>query len=258
MIDTIIAIVSLVLAIYFFYKSRRFKELNYAIKSFSIIDSYVSSISGFEALYKGEKLSQLKANKILFFNSGTEKLESTDFPISSPLRVKVSKGVILNGFILNSSQKANRVDVNLSDNTLFITFDYLGKKEGFVVSILHNSEEEKPSVLGIIKDGNGPKEEFLYTREPESRSKMVFNVITYWLLITGVLLADLNFEKLLIYNTEETINFENIDFTDPIILFYLLTSLFTIIIIIIIIFFYDKFKEPFVFQNFRDFNPHDF
>lgn len=157
----IFGIIGIVLSIIFYLKSRRFKKLSYSTRSFSLLSGPLSSLPEFSASYKGESLENLTAIKIILWNSGTELISRADISESDPLRIILPKGhKILDARISESSTTANLPELiydSGGDNILTINFDYLGVREGTLISILHTgSRDQELKIQGTIKGFGAP------------------------------------------------------------------------------------------------------
>ena len=146
-----IAIIGLFLAIFFYIKSKKVKLPYYAISSQNIVRDLVSRIDSLEMLYAGERIENLTATKIAFWNAGNDTIKREDIPDKAPLTINVKKGYkILNAIILHFIEKSNEFSIHISDDKSHITidFEYLDKNEGVIIQLLHTGRSEQ--VLKLV------------------------------------------------------------------------------------------------------------
>lgn len=155
--------VGILLSVIFYLKTRRVKRLAYMVKSFTLITQNVSSISGFEALYRAQPLVSLTASKIVLWNHGNEIINYTDLSSVDRLRVEVSLDQqMLDVRMAEQSDVTNLFKItdesHESKNPIkFIEFDYIAARQGCVISVLHTgSANESPRIIGTIKGAGHP------------------------------------------------------------------------------------------------------
>jgi xanthosine utilization system XapX-like protein len=191
-IDTILGIAGAVLGIlglitgYIFYKkSQRVKEPRYIIKSNNIIKDNITKLSDLNITYKDKKVANLTISKILFWNNGSETIDGSDIANTDPLRVESQNNKkILDAKIIQVSLESNqpKVVLNTAKNIVNISFDYLGKKEGFILQIIHDGTINEDLIFkGIIKGVN--------IRDLSSKPNF-FIIENFLRLIGGVLLIE--------------------------------------------------------------------
>ncbi len=137
----LITIISLLLAIIFYFKSKRDKKLYYAILSHNIVRDLVSRIDSLEMLYAGERIENLTAIKIAFWNAGNDTIKGQD--IKKPLTVTVENGYkILKAEPLHIIDDINKFSINLSYDKSHINvyFKYLDKNQGEIIQLFHNGK----------------------------------------------------------------------------------------------------------------------
>lgn len=150
-------ILSIIISLLIYFKSRRFKALSYSIKSFEILNDDISSIPGFKAEYKDEAINNLTVSKLYIWNSGNDIIENSDFSEIDNLRLKLPNNTdILYSNLLAQSKNTNQCKCNKSKNTLIINFDYFEKNQGAVFTLLYclpKETEGKVKLEGTLKNG---------------------------------------------------------------------------------------------------------
>lgn len=74
----ILAIIGILLTIYFAAKSRRKKEPKYLMRTISLISSNIKKIKFLNILYKKLEIENLSVTKLAFWNNGKETIRSSD------------------------------------------------------------------------------------------------------------------------------------------------------------------------------------
>lgn len=149
-----ITILGLILAIAFFYASRKKKDFRYSYNSNQLIKDFTQQIDGLNISYKSESIESLTVTKYVFWNKGNETINYSDFPSTSKLKIKIKKDFkILDSNIIFTKNDINNVKCELINNEeVLLVFDYLDKGEGFVVQLIHTSPNNKDLYVdGTIK-----------------------------------------------------------------------------------------------------------
>ena len=149
-----IAILSLLLGIIFFLASRKKKDFRYSYNSNRLIKDFTQQIDGLNISYKSKTIESLTVTKYVFWNKGNETINSSDFPSTSKLKIKIKNDFkILDSKIIFTKNETNNVNCELQNNEeVLLQFDYLDKGEGFVVQLIHTSTNDMDlCVKGTIK-----------------------------------------------------------------------------------------------------------
>lgn len=156
LIFLILAIASVVISIFLYFKSKKIKEPTYLIKNFSIIDDSISVIKELNIKYMAKDIKRLTISKISFWNNGRETIEGSDIAPADKLRIKMeSDEEIISAKVILESRKANNINVNIENNETFIYFDFLDYGDGAILDIYHTgSAEISPKIVGTIKGAN--------------------------------------------------------------------------------------------------------
>lgn len=149
-----IAILSLISGIVFFLASRKKKDFRYSYNSNRLIKDFTQQIDGLNISYKSKTIESLTVTKYVFWNKGSETINSSDFPSTSKLKIKIKNdSKILDSNIIFTKNETNNVSCELKNNEeALLQFDYLDKGEGFVVQLIHTSTNDNDlCVEGTIK-----------------------------------------------------------------------------------------------------------
>lgn len=194
---SMITIISLVIAIYSLFATTKKKEISYDEKSYSIVRKGKNMLKDFELLYKGNEIPNITVTQYAIWNSGNQLLSKADFVADQPLRVFGKEDAqILDAYILTESEESNKFSLKISENTVWLDFDYVAVNEGIVLQVIHTDSNKNLFVAGKIKGGKPLKEKnprlpwFPYkTIEKMSKSKNVACIalaMCIFILATGV------------------------------------------------------------------------
>jgi hypothetical protein len=184
----VIGLAGIALAVVFYVRSRKFKRMTFAARSFTLLSDSVSSLPNFAATYQGRPLSVLTATKLLLWNSGSEVVSSNDIAHTDPIRLTLPDGfTILDARVAVSSSPTNLARIAVSQshaNEANLVFDYLAPNEGCLISALHTGPTEADiKVGGTIKGAGSP------TERAKARNRILEKLLFDLLSIAAVLAA---------------------------------------------------------------------
>ncbi len=151
-----VSLIGLALAIYFYFKNRRFKQLVYTSKSANFVENYENKIPNLRVLFNNQQIRSLTLTKIALWNKGSETIHGHDVADTDHLHLKVPEGSqILDVTVLQISREAIRFRtscVHGNSRVHEITFEFLDKHDGAVILVTHTNQRA-PSVglVGTIK-----------------------------------------------------------------------------------------------------------
>jgi len=163
LISFVITILSIILSIYLYFKSKRQRLPTYVVRSVNLIEDSVSKLNEIEILYAKSKVRNLSVARIAFWNAGSETINGSDVTKASPLKVVGREGVDFLGLeIVYEKNKANNFNLSpVNDpeepgkhlqNEMEITFDYIDKNEGIILQVFHTGKtNENIEIQGVIK-----------------------------------------------------------------------------------------------------------
>jgi hypothetical protein len=157
-----LGILGIILAVYFYVKSIRYKRLFYDARSFQLVSERIASISGFTFRYRDEDVRNLSFMRMVVWNSGNDVLHSSDITATDPLRLHFSKATtVLQAPVPFVSHPTNNVRATLDPkcrNEVMLSFEYLNPGQGFVLSALFSgTSDDVPCFHGTIKGADNPK-----------------------------------------------------------------------------------------------------
>lgn len=186
-------IASLVFGIYSWIKSQKRKQLTYATKSNYIIQNNVRKIEKLDLMFDGKKINNLTITTFVIWNSQNTEIRSED--IVSDYELSISGGdeaEILDARILYESEPANKFTIiDSTSQGVRFSFEYVDKKEGFVVQLIHTGKPKDLTVTVKIKGGDPLREYVNITYKKKPRLKYVLG----WI---GTVLSEICFLAIII------------------------------------------------------------
>ena len=154
LILSLCSIISVPLAIYFGRKSLSQKIINAVLSSNELITNNQSNISKVKILYDNETVDDITVTTLTFWNKTSTTIHKTDLIDAEPLSIFTNGGKILDVSVLKGSRSSNQINVSLTnDNSANITFDYLDKKEGGIIQVIHTGNHNPIDITRKIKGG---------------------------------------------------------------------------------------------------------
>lgn len=149
-ISFILTIVSTVLAIYFYNKTKRIKYLSIAHNAtvFSIYDNNLIQL-----LYKGEHIDKITFTTLYFYNNGNISLYDRDFTYNAPLKIitdNTNDKIIAFNTVLG--QNGAKIKTHISNNEIIIIPEYINPQASFTLNI-YSTGSECVSVCGDLIEG---------------------------------------------------------------------------------------------------------
>lgn len=118
------------------------KRLSLSTNSFPIIRDSVSNIPNVNILYKEQPISNLTISNFTIWNSRTKSILKSDIVPKAPLcfRSINPNATILDISVIQSNKLSNNAEIILKENTFNFSFDYLDKKNGVVIQVIHTGQ----------------------------------------------------------------------------------------------------------------------
>lgn len=147
-------IFSVALAIWALIKGKKKLELSCYTTTKSIMKDGKELIEGLKVVYNERVISDLSITRLAIWNSGTEVLNVSDIVATQPLQITTANEEILDAIIITSSEKTNECKiVHKSERNVCIGFEYMNKRDGLVIQILHTGDAAGLKVICKIKGG---------------------------------------------------------------------------------------------------------
>jgi hypothetical protein len=153
-ISMAIAIISLILAFVFYYRSKNEKNPCYSKAGKHLIDREVIANTAIEVMFQGSHIGNLTSTKLALWNNGRATITQDDIANSDPLRLVTSNGArILAVDLIAGNEPANSFEVDLQSegDLAFINFDFIDYKQGAVFNVYHTGTSMQDiDIVGTI------------------------------------------------------------------------------------------------------------
>ena len=153
-----LAVISIILCIYFYIKAKKVKQPTYAVRTIRLIEPKIKNIGNINISYLENKIENLSVSKIALWNSGRDTIDYTDVAKNDNLKIIIdSQYRILDCSILFQKNKANSFTVEISNDgkAVAINFDYFDCNEGVILQVFHTGNSSNNiSLIGRIKSVN--------------------------------------------------------------------------------------------------------
>lgn len=161
LVSLVFGATGVILAVFFFLRSRRIAELRYDYSNRPLIENLSAKLDGLEVRFHGVPQERITVTRVAFWNAGTEVLRSSDLTPLAPLAISFSDGLlVLDVRLVYESDVTSQLSLHQSaDQTgepdgIQLRFDYLDRGEGGVVQVVHTGDgRTRPRLLGKIKGG---------------------------------------------------------------------------------------------------------
>jgi hypothetical protein len=162
-IGTVIGVIGLIAAYYFYRKSIKGKEPCWMIFSNNLISGVESKFDGINVIYKGQKVKNVTVSKVYFWNKGSDTIVAEDIQTRNPLVIESLGGAkILEAKILSANSMSTQFKVTLlrEKYKCKMHFNYLDKNQGAVIQIIHTGKSSESlrvvgDIRGVTKITNG-------------------------------------------------------------------------------------------------------
>lgn len=163
LISLLLAIVGIILAYYFYYKSIKYRAPVYAVRSINIIKDNIGKINDLKISYAGSDVKNLSIARVAFWNFGKETISSEDVAPLSPIKiVGLGSTNFLNVEIIYEKNNVNNFIISpVADpkdskkhlqNEFKINFDYFDQNEGVVFQVFHTGKTgDEIKIEGVVK-----------------------------------------------------------------------------------------------------------
>jgi hypothetical protein len=168
--DSLISLMSILVAIVVYLRSRNHPVIAYEIQSVIFLRDAGASAEktskgknlsiyrsglpeGVEVFWYGMRVDQLVRSSVILWNSGSQTFRKADLVSSDPLRLELSSGRILAARITAVTRAVNGFSVLAQESSppmALINFDYLDPGDGATIELVHTSKTS-PALLGSIR-----------------------------------------------------------------------------------------------------------
>lgn len=104
--------------------------------------------------YDNKPVEKITASKIIFWNNSFSEIRKSDIAEAAPFKISLKNGKIIDVSILKGSETSNKISItHISETDINITFDYLNRKDGGIIQIMHTGDEDSINISGGIIGG---------------------------------------------------------------------------------------------------------
>lgn len=148
-----LAILSIIVSIYLYIKSKKRKIPVYDKRSINVISDKIKKIGDIEIQYKGGKVDNLTVSKIAIWNNGNDTVNDTDQAPTDKLRIEIDEDFsILESEVIFCTSDTNNIRIVQSSNKIEILFDYLDPNDGGIIKVIHTGTNSSDiNLLGTFK-----------------------------------------------------------------------------------------------------------
>jgi hypothetical protein len=162
----IIALLSILLAVFFYIKSRKVRYPTYLVRNVSLVEENIGKIKDIKISYFGSNVKNLSVARVALWNKGKETINKKDVAQIDPLTISAANGNQLLGIeILYKKNISNNFSIDPIDdaenpgqhlqNKLRIDFDYFDKDEGIVLQVFHSGKSSSDILIDGTVKGHG-------------------------------------------------------------------------------------------------------
>ena len=127
----------------------------YIIQTDYVIEKSKVAVDKLSIQYNNEQVDNLMVSKIALVNRGNVTIDSSDIPIASPLLINVKDDCkILSAIVIEQSNTSSLVNVTVKTPlSVNVKFDYLDKRDGAVIQVIHTGNHRQLNFTGKLKGG---------------------------------------------------------------------------------------------------------
>ncbi len=126
----LIAVVSLMFAIYAWFSQRKIKEISLDYFSNDIIKQGKAPIPKLNIEFAGKPIQDLSSTTFYIWNSGSDVINCNDI-VGEALKIKCGLDAILDAQVISQSDDSNYFFISdLTSTEIYLAFDYMNAGEG--------------------------------------------------------------------------------------------------------------------------------
>lgn len=128
-----------------------------------------------------EKRRKVAISEVVIWNSGNVEILNIDMPKKNKLNIYAGcNSKIYEAKIKFNNDPDNTIDLKIDENKVFIDLDFIDKKKGFIVEIVHNSRADSEiNVSGRIIGGSSFERLFDISRNSKSVEHWSHNLLAF-------------------------------------------------------------------------------
>lgn len=212
----VVGLIGIVLTVFFYFKSKSRKLLEYQINSTELITKDVANIPNLKVFVGGEPTSDLTSTTVEFTNMGNAPISYSDIASKAPIQI-TSSGQFFNASDIKSAHfKSDNEYLNQSveaeDSKIKISFEYLKPKQFFSITVLHSGQISVSGdlITGTFRPHRLQNKDAQRTEFPKTHLFFIFIAFAIAISIMSVRLRESYFELEKRYILQETM-YESLD-----------------------------------------------
>ena len=150
-------VIGVSVAIFFYRKSRHYKQFAYAVVTRNLIQDFTTKFAKLEILFGEKPIKTISVSKVAIWNEGNETIHGSDIANADPLRISITDSAeLLDYSLLFVRSPASEFRIEVGNNEVRIGFDFLDTLQGGLVQLVHTGDSGKNlAIRGSIK-GSAP------------------------------------------------------------------------------------------------------
>lgn len=167
LISFLLAILGIILSVYYYLKSRKEKIPVFSKQSFQLIQKSITGLDKLEVKYNDQRVDKLTLTKVAFWNSGRETIRKEDVVQRDPIKITTKEDLLIYDHkIISSNPKNNFTLERINDQTINIYFDYMDHFQGIIINIYHNGQKSddiqlEGTIIGARKLDTGIRKKYI-------------------------------------------------------------------------------------------------
>lgn len=153
---SVCTIAAFIFAIYTWVTGKRKKEISHIYSTYEVVKAGKSIVPELQLLFQGKSIENLTITRYAIWNSGNEVLNPSDIVDVKPLTItsRSDNAHILDAKIVKQSDDTNMFKiVKKDDKYIEIKFDYMDRRNGIILQVLHTGVASELKVDCKIKGG---------------------------------------------------------------------------------------------------------
>lgn len=150
----LLAIMSTILAFFYYRKSRKEKLPRYDMRSNALVRELKSSFPSLQVLYGGQQVQNLTVTRVILWNAGRETIRDDDVPKNAPIMIlPITGSSILDAKITQNNNEPSNFKLAPDASGYRFTFEYMDKNHGIVAQVIHTGKDGNDlRIDGTIKE----------------------------------------------------------------------------------------------------------
>lgn len=153
-VGTVLGLVGVVLAIYFYLRARKVVRISYEIEETVVVGTPDETLSDdLKVLFRGVDVPAVTSTKFTIWNSGNSTIRRSDIAEGDLLTLVVPDGsTFLHGTILSRTRSVNDFKIIVDDQSsaTLLDFAFFDPRDGASISILHTSPPGTIDIKGTV------------------------------------------------------------------------------------------------------------